>query len=104
MALDPVIAHGLLTLLAQTSVDVLAWVPMDQAQLDPVPEDTEVKAGWTALLLWIAMAVAVVALAFSLVHRLRNARDHYGDVDADKVAEEPDPRFPDRRSEGDSGS
>jgi TRAP-type C4-dicarboxylate transport system permease small subunit len=95
MAFDPVIAHGLLTLLTQVSADVLAWVPMDQAPLDPVPEDREVKAGWTALLLWIGMAVAVAVLAFSLVRRLRKARDHYGDVDADKVAEEPDPRFKD---------
>ena len=93
MALDPVIAHGLLTSLAQASADVLAWMPMVQAQLDPVPEDREVKAGWTALLLWLGMAIAVAVLAFSLVRRLRKAKDHFGDVDADKVAEEPDPRF-----------
>lgn len=95
MAFDPATVHGALTLLAHVGTEVLAWLPMDQTSLDPVPEDREVKAGWTALLLWLGMALAVVVLAFSFVKRVRNARDHFGDVDADKVAEEPDPRFKD---------
>jgi len=40
---------------------------------DPVPEDHEVKAGWFALGLFIAMILAVALLSKSLVTRLRNA-------------------------------
>lgn len=37
----------------------------------PVPEGSEVKAGWTALVLWLAMIVAVGLLGWSLVRQLK---------------------------------
>ncbi|MFC6152678.1 hypothetical protein [Nocardioides yefusunii] len=37
----------------------------------PVPEGSEVKAGWTALFLWVAMIVAVGLLGWSLVRQLK---------------------------------
>lgn len=48
------------------------------------PEPEDVKAGWTALLLWLGMAVAVALLGWSLIRQLRKtnaARDAglYGD-------------------------
>ena len=59
----------------------------------PAPEPEDVKAGWTALLLWLGMAVAVALLGWSLIRQLRRtnaARDAgiYGDV-APKPDEEP---------------
>lgn len=50
----------------------------------PVPEPEEVKAGYTALLLWVAMIVAVGLLGWSLVRQLRRtqqakANGVYGD-------------------------
>jgi hypothetical protein len=38
---------------------------------DPLPEDKEVKAGWTALIIWLLMAVAVALLGWSLIRQLR---------------------------------
>lgn len=40
---------------------------------DPVPDDTEVKAGPLGFAVWIFMILAVVVLAFSLVKQLRKA-------------------------------
>lgn len=40
---------------------------------DPVPDDTEVKAGPLGFAIWIFMILAVVVLAFSLVKQLRKA-------------------------------
>ncbi|MBE7323936.1 hypothetical protein IEQ44_04640 [Nocardioides sp. Y6] len=37
----------------------------------PVPEDSEVKAGYIALFLWLGMAVAVALLGWSLVRQFR---------------------------------
>lgn len=39
--------------------------------LDPVPKDDDVKAGWVAFGIFIAMAVAVALLGWSLVRHLR---------------------------------
>ncbi|MGA9746343.1 MAG: hypothetical protein WBQ50_02695 [Nocardioides sp.] len=51
------------TLITLLSVAVLA------AEEGPAPED--VKAGWLGFGVWIALAVAVVLLSFSLVKHLK---------------------------------
>jgi hypothetical protein len=43
---------------------------------DPVPADDDVKAGWVAFGVFIALAVAVVLLGISLTRHLRKARDN----------------------------
>ena len=40
---------------------------------DEVPEDEDVKAGWTAFVIFIALIIAVALLGFSLVKQLRKA-------------------------------
>lgn len=60
---------------------------------DKTPEPKDVKAGWTALIVFLLLALAVVVLAFSLVKQLRKAQAAkdagvYGDQPA---AEQPDP-------------
>ena len=96
MSVDPVTTHGVVALLAQLGPDLLAGIagvlPMDQAPVAPVPEDNEVKAGWTALLLWLGMALAVVVLALSFFKRLRRTRAHFDQQDpARRGAAGPDP-------------
>ena len=39
-----------------------------------VPDDEDVKAGWTAFAIFIGLALAVVFLGFSLVKQLRKAQ------------------------------
>ncbi|WP_162599870.1 hypothetical protein [Nocardioides solisilvae] len=81
--LDPALLHPLLSL-------------SDGApRKSPEPED--VKAGWTALLLWLGLAVAVGLLGWSLIRQLRKtnaARDAgvYGDpvTRADDEGDDPD--------------
>ncbi|WP_110239541.1 hypothetical protein [Nocardioides gilvus] len=51
---------------------------------EPVPEDSEVKAGYVALFLWLGMAVAVGLLGWSLIRQFRKtaiskAKGLYGD-------------------------
>jgi ABC-type uncharacterized transport system permease subunit len=41
---------------------------------DQTPKDEDVKAGWTALVLFLLLIAAVVVLAFSLVKQLRKAQ------------------------------
>ena len=63
-------------------------------RLDEVPVDKEVKAGWTALLIFLLLIGAVVVLGFSLVKQLRKTEANrkagvFGPVDdapADSVA------------------
>ncbi len=60
---------------------------------DPVPAKEDVTAGWTALLVFVFLILAVVVLARSLVKQLRKAQAAreagvYGDPPAD--AESPD--------------
>jgi hypothetical protein len=45
------------------------------ATLDKTPEDEDVKAGWTAFVLFLLLIAAVVVLAFSLVKQLRKAQE-----------------------------
>ena len=49
-----------------------ALVRLAEVQEGPEPED--VKAGWTALVLFLLLIAAVVFLAFSLVKQLRKAQ------------------------------
>jgi hypothetical protein len=41
---------------------------------DPSPEPEDVKAGWTAFVIFLLLAAAVVFLGFSLVKHLRRAQ------------------------------
>ncbi len=41
--------------------------------VDETPDPTDVKAGWTAFLVFLLLIAAVVVLAFSLVKHLRRA-------------------------------
>ncbi|TIC81790.1 hypothetical protein [Nocardioides sp. GY 10127] len=70
---------------------VAGVLPFTDQQLDPVPETDDVTAGWMGVLVIVLLFVAFGVLAFSLSHRLRNARRAqeagvYGD---EPVAEEP---------------
>jgi len=65
---------------------------------DPTPADKDVTAGWTALLVFAGLIIAVVILAFSFVKQLRKAQAAreagvYGDPpaseDASEAADEP---------------
>ena len=70
-------------MLAAVTLDVVwafAWV------LDEPPVDKEVKAGWTAFMVFLLLIAEVVVLAFSLVKQLRKAEAArkagvYGPVD-----------------------
>jgi hypothetical protein len=63
---------------------------------DGVPKDEDVKAGWTAFVLFLLLIAAVVVLGFSLSKQLRRAQAAkdagvYGDEDeAEAPAEEPE--------------
>jgi hypothetical protein len=41
---------------------------------DKTPKDEDVKAGWTALVVFLLLIAAVVVLAFSFVKQLRKAQ------------------------------
>ena len=51
-------------------ITLLGLVPL----ADPVPADSEVKAGWGAFAIFMALAVAVAVLGWSLVRHLRKAK------------------------------
>ena len=55
---------------------------------DQTPDDEDVKAGWTAFVLFLLLIAAVVLLGFSLVKQLRKAQAAkdagvYGDEPSD---------------------
>lgn len=59
---------------------------------DKTPEPEDVKAGWTALIIFLLLALAVAGLGWSLVRQLRKAQSAkdlglYGDEPVDRVAE-----------------
>ena len=61
------------------------YVLLPQA-LDPVPQDDDVKAGWLAFWIFVALCVATALLCWSLVRQLRRTRDNaargvFGPVD-----------------------
>ena len=55
--------------------------------VDRVPKDDDVKAGWTAFAIFVALAVAVALLGVSLVRHLRKAQ---ANKDAGMFGDEPD--------------
>jgi hypothetical protein len=52
------------------------WVPAIVSGADKVPAPEDVKAGWVAFAVFIALAVAVTLLGMSLTRHLRKARDN----------------------------
>ena len=59
---------------------------------DKTPEPEDVKAGWTALIIFLLLALAVAGLGWSLVRQLRKAQSAkdlglYGDEPVDRAAE-----------------
>ena len=62
------------------------------AGVDKAPKDEDVKAGWTAFVLFLLLIAAVVVLAFSLVKQLRKAQAAkdagvFGDDDAEDAGD-----------------
>ena len=55
---------------------------------DQTPKDEDVKAGWTAFVLFLLLIGAVVLLAFSMVKQLRKAQ---AAKDAGVYGDEPEP-------------
>jgi hypothetical protein len=54
---------------------VVALLPFaDGSTPDPVPTDNDVTAGWTALLVFVGLIIAVVVLGVSLAKQLRKAK------------------------------
>ena len=54
---------------------VVALLPFaDGSNPDPVPAENDVTAGWTALLVFVGLIVAVVVLGVSLAKQLRKAQ------------------------------
>ena len=61
---------------------------------DKTPEPEDVKAGWTALIIFLLLAASVAVLGFSLVKQLRKAQSAkdaglYGDEPVDRTADRP---------------
>ena len=61
---------------------------------DKTPEPEDVKAGWTALIIFLLLAASVAVLGFSLVKQLRKAQSAkdagvYGDEPVDRSADRP---------------
>ena len=52
----------------------LLLLTLSLAPIDAPPEPEDVKAGWTAMLIFIALAVALAVLGFSLAKQLRRAQ------------------------------
>jgi hypothetical protein len=50
-----------------------AWVPAIMAGADKVPAPEDVKAGWLAFAVFIALGLAVAFLGFSMTRHLRKA-------------------------------
>jgi hypothetical protein len=54
---------------------VLPLADLVSRAVDKTPKDEDVKAGWTAFVLFLLLIAAVVVLAFSLVKQLRKAQE-----------------------------
>jgi hypothetical protein len=52
------------------------WVPALVSAADKAPAPEDVKAGWVAFAVFIALGVAVTLLGFSLTRHLRTARSN----------------------------
>ena len=76
---------------------------------DKTPEPEDVKAGWTALIIFLLLAVSVAVLGFSLVKQLRKAQSAkdaglYGDEPVDPSAGRSAERSADPRARPDDGA
>jgi hypothetical protein len=52
------------------------WVPALVSAADKAPAPEDVKAGWVAFAVFIALCLAVALLGFSLTRHLRTARSN----------------------------
>ena len=52
------------------------WVPALVSAADQAPAPEDVKAGWVAFAVFIALGIAVALLGFSLTRHLRTARNN----------------------------
>ena len=73
------------------------WVPALVSAADKAPAPEDVKAGWVAFAVFIALGIAVALLGFSLTRHLRKARSNaelgvFGPTD--KTADEQPDRHP----------
>jgi hypothetical protein len=88
--------------LAVLASSVLADVPAPGG-IEQGPEPEDVKAGWTALVIFLLLALSVAVLGFSLVKQLRKAQAAkdaglYGDEPVERTNSEPaQPTTPDER-------
>ncbi len=53
---------------------LILLMPLLLGGADPIPADDDVKAGWIAFGVFIALGIAVALLGFSLTRHLRKAR------------------------------
>ncbi len=68
---------------------------------DQTPKDEDVKAGWTAFVLFLLLIAAVVVLGFSLVKQLRKAQ---AAEDAGVYGSDDEPAASDPDADSDSGA
>ena len=68
---------------------------------DQTPKDEDVKAGWTAFVLFLLLIAAVVVLGFSLVKQLRKAQ---AAEDAGVYGSDDEPADSDPDADSDSGA
>jgi hypothetical protein len=55
--------------------------------VEQAPADEDVKAGWVAFGLFLALGIAVVLLAFSLVKHLKRARRNFDEMEEGSAEE-----------------
>jgi hypothetical protein len=84
---------------------VLTVADLVSGAVDKTPKDEDVKAGWTAFVLFLLLIGAVVVLAFSLVKQLRKAQEAkdagvYGDDPEEPADDAAEPSEPDSHTTG----
>ena len=80
-------------------VDV--WVPALLSAADQAPAPEDVKAGWVALAVFVALGIAVALLGFSLTRHLRKARsnaEHGAFGPTDETSDEQPDRHPENHA------
>ncbi len=68
------------------------WVSLLAPLKDKVPAPEDVKAGWLALGIFVALAIAVALLGVSLTRHLRKAQDN-SDAGAFDPSDDPRPHL-----------
>ena len=69
---------------------LMSFAPLLVVWADKVPDPNDVKAGWVAFGIFIALGLAVAFLGYSLTKHLRRARDN-ADKGAFDAGDEPRP-------------